>query len=183
VLLGTNTGVYSSVDNGGTWQQLTGGGALPATDFNQVLFSAGHADRYYVASDGGASDRGGVWSTTDNGAHFNPLRPPLAAVSALALSAEEQPTLYLATFRAADHAVMLFSYRDTGGQPQPLAQPLPTPPGAVSAQGPAATPTTGWLVALLAGPEAPYLAIGAAAVAVLVLAGFAYFRRGRSRRL
>lgn len=183
VLLGTNTGVYSSVDNGGTWQQLTGGGALPATDFNQVVFSAGHADRYYVASDGGASDRGGVWSTTDNGAHFNPLRPPVAAVTALALSAEEQPTLYVATFRAADHAVLLFSYRDTGGQPQPLAQPLPTPPGAVAAQGPAATANSGWLVALLAGPEAPYLAIGAAAVAVLMLAGFAYFRRGRSRRL
>lgn len=183
VLLGTNTGVYSSVDNGGTWQQLTGGGALPATDFNQVVFSAGHADRYYVASDGGASDRGGVWSTTDNGAHFNPLRPPVAAVTALALSAEEQPTLYVATFRAADHAVLLFSYRDTGGQPQPLAQPLPTPPGAVAAQRPAATASSGWLVALLAGPEAPYLAIGAAAVAVLMLAGFAYFRRGRSRRL
>lgn len=183
VLLGTNTGVYSTIDNGGTWQQLTGGGALPATDFNQVLFTAAHADRYYVASDGGASDRGGIWSTTDNGAHFNPLRPPVSAVTALALSADEQPTLYAATFRAADHAVMLFSYRDTGGQPQPLAQPLPTPAAGGAAPPPPATAGGGWLVALLAGPEAPYLAIGAAALAVLFLAGFAYFRRGRSRRL
>ncbi|MEP7104274.1 MAG: hypothetical protein ABI838_00320 [Chloroflexota bacterium] len=183
VLLGTNTGVYSSVDNGGTWLQLTGGGALPATDFNQVAFSAGHADRYYVASDGGASDRGGVWSTTDNGAHFNPLRPPVASVTALTLSSDEQPTLYVATFRAADHAVMLFSYRDTGGQPQPLAQPLPSPSTAAAPRAAAGTAAGGWLTGLLAGPEAPYLALGAAAVAVLVLAGFAYFRRGRSRRL
>jgi len=183
VLLGTNTGVYASIDNGGTWQQLTGGGALPATDFNQVVFTAGHVDRYYVASDGGASDRGGVWSTTDNGAHFNALRPPVPAVTALALSGDEQPTLYVASFRAADHAVMLFSYRDTGGQPQPLAQPLPTPSGGGAAAALPPTAGSGWLVALLAGPEAPYLAVGAAALAVLFLAGVSYFRRGRSRRL
>lgn len=182
VLLGTNTGLYGSADSGGTWQQLTGGGALPATDFNQIAFTAAHADRYYVSSDGGASDRGGLWSTVDAGLHFNPLRPPVLSVTALAVTAEEQPTLYTATFRASDHAVMLFSYRDTGGQPQPPLQPLPTaPPAAAAPVGPASS--SGWLVALVTGPEAPYLALGLAAVAVLLLAGFAYFRRGRSRRL
>jgi hypothetical protein len=36
----------------------------------------------------------------------------------------------------------------------------------------------GWL-ALFARPEAPYLALGAAALAVVVLAAGAYVRRGR----
>ncbi|HEX6348934.1 MAG TPA: hypothetical protein VF160_06030 [Candidatus Dormibacteraeota bacterium] len=182
VLLGTNTGLYSTPDNGGTWQQLTGGGALPATDFNQVAFTAAHADRYYVASDGGGSDLGGVWSTTDAGQHFYPLRPPLPSVTALAVSADEQPWLYVATFRPADHAVMIFGFHDTGGQVQP-APPIPSAPPAAApaATGPAVT--SSWLAAFVSGPEAPYLALGVAAVAVILLAGIAYFRRGRSRRL
>jgi len=183
VLLGTNTGLYTTADNGGTWQQLTGGGALPATDFNVVAFTAGHADRYYAASDGGGSDRGGLWSTTDAGQHFYPLRPPVASVTALAVSADEQPYLYVATFRAADHAVMLFAFRDTGGTVQPGAQPIPTAPPA-AAQGPSGAATSSsWLVALVSSPEAPYLALGLAALAVLLLAGVAYFRRGWRRRL
>lgn len=183
VLLGTNTGLYSTSDNGGTWQQLTGGGALPATDFNQVTFTAAHADRYYVASDGGGSALGGVWSTTDGGQHFYPLRPPLSPVTALAVSADEQPWLYVATFRPADHAVMIFGFHDTGGQVQQPQQPIPSAPPAAApaATGPAVT--SSWLAAFVSGPEAPYLALGVAAVAVILLAGIAYFRRGRSRRL
>jgi photosystem II stability/assembly factor-like uncharacterized protein len=183
VLLGTNTGLYSSTDSGGTWQQLTGAGALPAADFNQVAFTAAHADRYYVASDGGGSDQGGLWSTTDNGQHFYPLHPPVSSVTALAVSADEQPALYIATFRPADHAVMIFGFHDTGGQVQQPQQPIPTVPPAAAA-GPAGHATTSsWLAAFVSGPEAPYLALGVAAVAVILLAGIAYFRRGRSRRL
>ncbi len=183
VLLGTNTGLYSSTDSGGTWQQLTGGGALPATDFNQVVFTAAHADRYYVGSDGGGSDQGGLWSTTDNGQHFYPLHPPVASVTGLAVSADEQPTLYVATFRAADHAVMIFGFHDTGGPVQPPQQPIPTVPPAVGPAPIGHAGTSSWLAAFVSGPEAPYLALGVAAVAVILLAGVAYFRRGRSRRL
>jgi len=183
VLLGTNSGLYSSADSGGTWQQLTGGGALPATDFNQVAFTAAHADHYYVGSDGGASDQGGLWSTTDNGQHFYPLHPPVATVSALAVSADEQPTLYIATFRPADHAVMLFGFHDTGGPVQPPQQPIPTVPPAAAPAHSGQAHTSTWLAAFVSGPEAPYLALGVAAVAVILLAGVAYFRRGRRRRL
>jgi len=183
VLLGTNTGLYSSADSGGTWQQLTGGGALPGTDFNQVVFTAAHADRYYVASAGGGSDQGGLWSTSDNGQHFYPLHPPVASVTALAVSADEQPTLYIATFRTADHAVMVFGFHDTGGQVQAPQQPIPTVPPAAAVAPLAPASSSGWLAAFVSGPEAPYVALGVAALAVIFLAGVAYFRRGRRRRL
>lgn len=184
LLLGTNTALYQSLDNGGTWSQLTGGGVLPATDFNSVAFVGSHFDRFYVASDGGGSDRGGLWSTSDAGQHFAPLAIPVTDVTALAVSPEEQPVVYAATFRPGDHLVTLFAYHDTGAAPKPLAQPLPPVPSVAPAGGPALAPSSrNWLFVLLAGPEAPYLVIGGAAVLVMMLAAFAYLRRGRRRRL
>ncbi len=183
LLLGTNTALYQSTDNGASWQQLTGGGVLPATDFTSAGFVTTHADRYYVASDGGASDRGGLWSTSDGGQHFSSLQPPVVDVTALAVSNDEQPVLYVATFRPADHLVTIFSYHDTGAQARPPLQPLPPVPSAAPA-GPSVAPASrNWLAALLVGPEGPYLVVGAAAVLVMLLAAFAYLRRGRGRRL
>jgi photosystem II stability/assembly factor-like uncharacterized protein len=184
LLLGTNSALYQSGDSGQTWQQVTGGGVLPATDYTGAAFNANHPERYYVASDGGASDSGGLWATTDAGQHFTSLRVPVASVTALAVSADEQPVVYVATFRPADHAVMLFSYHDTGSPSQGAALPIPPP---ATARPPASATPLGaggdWLVVLLTGPEAPYLALAAGAVLVLLLAFAAYLTRARSRRL
>ncbi|HEX6547437.1 MAG TPA: hypothetical protein VF134_01685 [Candidatus Dormibacteraeota bacterium] len=183
LLMGTNTALYQSGDSGKTWQQVTGGGILPATDFTAMAFNSSHPDRYYAASDGGASDRGGIWSTSDSGQHFASLRSPVPAITALAVSADEQPTVYIATFRPADHAVMLFAYHDTGGQPQGAAQPIPPVPSPAPATTASPGVSRNWLVGLLTGPEAPYLALGTGAAVVLVLAFAAYITRARSRRL
>lgn len=183
VLMGTNAALYMSPDNGQSWSQLTGNGVLPATDFTGVAFVTSHPDRYYVASDGGASDRGGVWSTGDGGQHFNPLQVPVSPVTALAISNEEQPTVYVATFRPVDHSVFLLRYRDTGGPSQaPPALPAPRAMTGSAAQ-PAAAPARDWLVVLWTGPEAPFLALGAGAVLVLLLTLVAYVTRARRRRL
>ena len=104
-------------------------------------------------------------------------------MSALAVSADEQPTLYIATFRPADHAVMIFGFHDTGGPVQQVQQPIPTVPPAAAVKPAGHAANSSWLAAFASGPEAPYLALGVAAVAVILLAGVAYFRRGRSRRL
>ncbi len=177
ILMGTSRGAYLSLDNGASWTQLSGGGSLPATDINQLAFTQSHAERFYVASDGATSDRGGLWSTSDSGAHFQSLKPPVPSVSALAVSAEESSTLYVATFRAADHAVMLWSYRDTGGPPRAPLVPVASPAAPVTAGAlPSGAPAS-WQN-LLTGPEGPFLALGVAGLAVLALAFIAYLRRG-----
>lgn len=180
LLMGTNTGLFFSADNGGAWQQLTGGGTLPATDFNSASFVTNHPEHFYVASDGGASELGGLWSTADSGAHFTSLKPPISSVTALATSNEDVPTLYVATFRAGDHAVMLWSYRDTGGPPRaPAAVPTPATGLGGATAGTVQHPARFWLIPLLTGPEAPYLALGTLALLVLALAVVTHFRRAR----
>lgn len=181
LLMGTNAGLFASADNGGKWDQVTGGGGLPATDFSAVAFSA-HPERYYVASDGGGSSRGGLWVTTDSGQHFTSLRPPLAAVTALAVSADEQPYLYVAGFRPADHAAMLWVFHDTGGIPVP-ATPAPAAvrPAVPAGDAVPTSPALGsdWLRILATGPEGPYLALGIGSVLIVMLALVAYARRSR----
>ena len=185
LLMGTNSGAYISIDNGATWSgPLSGNGTLPASDFNQAVFVKDRYDRFYVASDGGGSDRGGLWATTDGGSHFTSLQVPLPEVTALAISNEDQPTLYVATFRPSDHSLWLWSYHDTGAAPK---APLSGAPAAVAAPAPAratlsATAGGNWALDLLSGPEAPYLAVGFAAGIVLLLTLVAYVRRGRGRR-
>jgi hypothetical protein len=182
LLMGTNTGLFLSADNGASWQQLTAGGSLPATDFTAAAFVTNHPERFYVASDGGVSQQGGLWSSGDTGGRFNSLSPPLPSVTALAVTNEDTPTVYVATFRGSDHAVMLWSFRDAGGQPKgPAAVPSAAPAGPAGKVPAAASPkpAKAWFPALLAGPEAPYLALGALALLALLLAAVTHFRRAR----
>lgn len=180
LLMGTNTGLFTSRDGGASWQQLTGGGAVPATDVTSLVMAPRRADRLYVASDGGGSANGGLWVSSDAGGHLASLAPPLPDVTAVAVSGDEQPTVVVATFRPADHAVAVWTYRDAGGRPQgPAALPA-TPRTAPGAHGASRSGVSSpGLLTLLARPETPYLALGVAALAVVVLAVVAYLRRGR----
>jgi photosystem II stability/assembly factor-like uncharacterized protein len=178
VVVGTNTGAFLSTDGGSTWAQVAG---LPAIDYTSAVFVANHADRFYVASDGGGTQSGGLWSTSDSGQSFRSLASPIGSVTALAISAEETPTVYTATFRPIDHLVMLWAYHDTGGAPTPPAGGVPPAPGPVIAR--AATPGApagGFtFVRLVTSPEAPYLGLGLVAVLVLLAALVLQVRRGR----
>ena len=86
----------------------------------------------------------------------------------------------MATFRPLDHAVMLWSYHDTGGRPNPPAgglAPATGPAATGSAKAPAAVRFT-WQ-RLARGPEAPYLALAVLSGVVLVFAlGLQLRRRG-----
>lgn len=181
LLAGTNAGLFASADRGATWRRLTGAGVLPGTDFTGVALAPRHHERLYVASDGGGSDRGGLWSSGDGGAHFTALTPPEPSVTAMAVSADDVPKVVVATFRPADHAVAIWTYRDAGGQPSgavaaPASGPS-EPPGASPAPRAGATAWRG----LLAAPETPFLAVAAACLLAVVAALVAYARRGRPR--
>lgn len=177
LILGTNTGLFASTDNGTSFNTLSGGALLPTTDYTQVNFIADHFDRFYAASDGGGSKSGGLWRTDDGGQTFRSLQPPEPSVTALAVSSDDQPTLYVAAFRPSTHAVSLWTYHDTGGQPQ----------GTAAVESPVASATrhtssTGdsSLAGLFASPQLPYIALGLAALAVVFTAIVAHLR-GRAR--
>jgi photosystem II stability/assembly factor-like uncharacterized protein len=118
VLAGTNAGLFLSRDNAANFTALSGGSLLPSIDYTQMAFVTDHYDRFYVASDGGGSRAGGLWSTRDAGADFSTLSPPIPSITALAVSNDEAPILYVATFRASDHTPALWAFRDTGAPPQ-----------------------------------------------------------------
>ena len=179
LLMGTNTGLFMTRDGGASWQQLTGD-AVAATDVTSLAVAPRRADRLYVASDGGGSARGGLWVSSDAGGHFSSLAPPVPELTALAVTSDDPPALVVATFRPTDHTVAVWTYRDAGGKPQGPAVPPPSPGIAPPARGASRTGATpfGWME-LFMQPEAPYLALGAAALAVVVLAVVAYVRRGR----
>lgn len=175
LLVGTNTGLFASSDNGATFSPLSGGGLLPTTDYTQAGFITTHHDRFYAASDGGGSNGGGLWRTSDAGQTFASLQPPQPSVTALAVSNDEQPTLYVATFQPSTHAATLWAYHDTGGTPV----------------GPPATPTASsarifhgsensTLAQILASPQLPYVGLGLGALAVILTAIAAHVR-GRYR--
>jgi photosystem II stability/assembly factor-like uncharacterized protein len=175
LLMGTNTGLFMSRDSGASWQQLSGG-----TDFTSLVVAPRRADRLYVASDGGGSASGGLWVSSDAGGHFASLAPPQPEVTAVAVTADTAPALVVATFRPTDDSVAVWTYRDAGGKPQGPAVLSPAPGTAPAVRGasrPGINPL-GWL-AWFARPETPYLALGAAGIAVIVLAALAYLRRGR----
>lgn len=176
LVVGTNTGLFISADDGANFTALSSGALLPSTDYTQVGFTAAHYDRFYVASDGGGGESGGIWATGDSGQHFSSLRPPLQSVTAIAVSADEQAILYVATFRPSDHAVLLWAYHDTGGTPQ---QPVGVTPTA-SGERPHSSPSPGFdMVKFLSSTQAPYIALGVVALAVLVLAAVAQIRSRR----
>jgi hypothetical protein len=180
LFMGTNTGLFMTRDLGASWQQLTGGGALPATDVTSLAVAPRRADRLYVASDGGGSPQGGLWVSSDTGGHFASLAPPQPEVTALVVTGDDPPTLVVATFRPADHAVAVWTYHDAGGPPLgPAALPA-SPRTGQPAHGasPAGAGHPLW-TELVARPEAPYLALGAVALAVVLFAVVAYLRRGR----
>ena len=172
LLVGTNSGLFQSTDNGTTFAPLSASGLLPATDFTQVAFVSDRFDRFYAGSDGGGSGAGGLWRTNDGGQSFITLQPPEASVSALAVSNDQDPVLYVATFRPSDHLALLWIYHDTG------APPKGPPPGetatASGSRGSASAPS--WLPAFVISPQAPYIALGVAALLVVLTAVAAHLR-------
>lgn len=181
LVLGTNAGAFSSVDDGGHWSPVSGGGTLPAVDVTAVRAVVAQPDRYYVGSDGGASDEGGLWVTRDGGQHFTALKPPVPAVTALSVGQDggALTTVYAATFRPIDHAVMLWSYRDDGGAPQ-AGPAVPAPRASeLSTAGSVRGAGADWLQSALRGPEAPFLALGVGALLLLIVAWVTYARRAR----
>jgi hypothetical protein len=174
LLLGTNGGLFESSDNGTTFTPLSGGELLPSIDYTQIAFISDHFDRFYAASDGGGSGSGGLWRSLDTGHSFNSLVAPLPSISALAVSNDEAPILYVATFKPSDHRSTLWAYHDTGGLPQGPAQ---TPPA--SGARTAASPAGSDLLGVIRTPQFPYVALGVLAVMVILGAVVSHFRGRR----
>jgi hypothetical protein len=177
LLAGTNSGLFTSKDNGTSFSPLSGGGLLPTTDYTQAAFITTHFDRYYVASDGGGSGAGGLWRTNNAGQTFSSMRPPELSITALAVSNDEQPVLYVATFRPATHVATLWAYHDTGDIPHGP----PATPSATASGGRTTPPAQISLVEdLIRSGQLPYIALGLGALAV-VLTAIAAHLRGRYR--
>ena len=177
LVVGTNAGAFLSNDGGASWAQAAG---LPAIDFTSAAYVAGHNDRFYVASDGGGTQSGGAWATSDSGQTFRSLNSPIGAVTALALSQEETPTVYTATFRPIDHLVLLWSFHDNGATPVPPASGVPAAPAPVTASAAAPSEAEAFSVArLLGSQEAPYVGLGALSLLILLTALVLQVRRGR----
>jgi hypothetical protein len=176
VIAGTNAGLFASNDNGASFTALSGGSVLPSTDYTRLAFITDHFDRFYAASDGGGSRSGGLWRTNDGGQNFISLEPPIQSITALAVSNDESPTLYVATFRPADHVAALWVYRDTGGTPQsPFASPTPVASGSRTSGSPSGTS----IFDLLKLSQAPYVVLGVGALLIVLLAGVAHLRGRR----
>lgn len=177
LVIGTNTGLFISPDNGATFTALSGAQLLPSVDYTQVGFTGAHFDRFYAASDGGGGGAGGLWATADSGQHFSSLQPPFPSITALAVSGDEQPVLYVATFRASDHAAMLWAYRDTGGTPQgPF---IFVSPSATAARTNSSGTSILDFLRSVASSQVPYIALGVFALGLLVLAAASHFRSRR----
>ena len=175
VIAGTNAGLFASTDNGSSFVALSGGSALPSTDYTQIAFITDHHDRFYAASDGGGSGGGGLWRTNDGGQTFGSLVPPMSSITALAVSNDESPFLYVATFRPSDHVAALWVYRDTGGTPQgPAGSPTVASGGRTSSRSPGSS-----VFDILTWSQTPYIGLGLGALAVVLLALIA---NTRSRR-
>jgi hypothetical protein len=175
LLVGTNTGLFLSTDNGSTFSPLSGGGLLPTTDYTQVAFITTHHDRFYAGSDGGGSGSGGLWRSNDSGQTFVSLVPPELSVTALAVSNDEHPTLYVAGFKPATHTASLWTYHDTGGTPVGPAGATPSATAASVARLDRST-----VMQILSSPQLPYIGLGLGALAV-VLTAIAAHMRGRYR--
>jgi photosystem II stability/assembly factor-like uncharacterized protein len=179
LIVGTNAGIFASSDNGATFVAFSGGDLLPSTDYTQIAFLTDHHDVFYTASDGGGSDSGGLWWTGDAGAHFTSLSPPIPSVTALAVSNDEVPILYVATFRASDHVAALWAYHDTGAPARsPISTPTPIASGSRVNPTPKAAGIPAW-VRVLWSSQTPYVALGTVALLVILMAVVAHFRGRR----
>lgn len=178
LVVGTNTGLFTSTDNGVTFTPISGGGLLPSTDYTQIAFVTTHFDRFYTASDGGGSASGGLWRTRDAARHFASLAPPLSSVTALAVSNDETPILYVATFQPADQVAALWAYSDTGAAPQG-APTTPTPIASGSRTSPPAAAGASGIGQFLLSARTPYIAIGLVALIVILIAVISHFRSRR----
>ena len=175
VIAGTNAGLFTSTDNGSSFVALSGGSVLPSTDYTQIAFITDHHDRFYAASDGGGSGAGGLWRTNDGGQSFGSLVPPMRSITALAVSNDESPFLYVATFRPSDHVAALWVYRDTGGTPQgPTVSPTP-----VASGGRTSGPPGSSVFDFLTSSQTPYIGLGLGALVVVLLALLANTRARR----
>jgi photosystem II stability/assembly factor-like uncharacterized protein len=179
LIVGTNAGLFTSADNGSTFTPLSGGEVLPTTDYTQLAFVTDHYDHFYTASDGGGSQSGGLWFTADSGQHFKSMVPPLPSITALAVSNDETPYMYVAIFRPSDHGASLWTFHDTGGIPQgPGTAATPSASGA-RPHSTAADPLAG-IKRIVLAPQAPYVGLGIAALLILGFAVISHFR-GRQR--
>jgi hypothetical protein len=178
LVVGTNAGLFTSTDSGATFTPRSGGGLLPSTDYTQIAFVTTHFDRFYAASDGGGSASGGLWRTRDAAHHFTSLSPPMPSVTAMAVSNDETPILYVATFRPADQVAVLWAYLDTGGIPQAVPS-TPTPATSGSRTNPPPPSGTSWISQLLLSARTPYIAIGLVALIVILMAVVSHFRGRR----
>jgi photosystem II stability/assembly factor-like uncharacterized protein len=178
LVVGTNAGLFTSPDKGATFTPISGGGLLPSTDYTQIVFVTTDFDRFYAASDGGGSASGGLWRTRDAARHFASLSPPMPSVTALAVSNDEIPILYVATFRPADQVAVLWAYHDTGASPQGLAT-TPTPPASGTRTNSPPPAGTSGIGQLLLSARTPYIAIGLVAVIVILMAVVSHFRGRR----
>jgi hypothetical protein len=178
LIVGTNAGLFTSFDNGASFNPSSGGGLLPSTDYTQIAFVTTHFDRYYVASDGGGSASGGLWRTRDAGRHFASLLPPAPSVTALALSNDDAPILYVATFEPADQVAVLWAYHDTGGTPQGPPTKV-TPSASAGRTSTPSAPGPSDFIRLLRSPQMPYIVIGLIALGVILLAMVSHFRGRR----
>ncbi|HUE68167.1 MAG TPA: hypothetical protein VMP38_08290, partial [Candidatus Acidoferrum sp.] len=100
-------------------------------------------------------------------------QPPQPSVTALAVSNDENPVLYVAIFQPGTHVASLWAYHDTGGSPQ----------GSSSSQSPiasgarAAHPSSiSALQQILDAPQLPYVGLGLGALAVVLTAVVAHMR-------
>jgi hypothetical protein len=155
---------------------LSVGDVLPSTDYTRVAFITDHFDRFYAASDGGGSRTGGLWRTNDGGQTFASLEPPMPSITALAVSNNESPTLYVAAFRPSDHTAALWVYRDTGGTPLgPSVSPTPVASGSRTSR----SGSNSSVFDLLQLSQAPYVVLGIGALLIVLLAGVAHLRGRR----
>ncbi len=178
LLAGTNGGLFASTDNGGSFTPLSGGDLLPSTDYTQIAFITDHFDRFYAASDGGGSGAGGLWRSNDSGGSFTSLAPPVPSITALAVSNDESPVLYVATFRPSDQVAALWVYHDTGGTPEgPPVTPTPFASGARTSPTPGSGSNP---LRFLSSPQAPYIGLGLGALVVILVAAVSHLR-GRRR--
>ena len=113
----------------------------------------------------------------DGGQSFVSLRPPQASVTALAVSNDEQPTVYVATFQPSTHVAWLWTLHDTGAIPQgPAASESPVASGGRTSR----SGGDSIFSQILGAPQLPYVGLGLGALAVVLTAVVAHLR-GRYR--